>query len=179
MNKLLALLIVPVLCAWGNLAAANSFTPEESQGWRMSHSPDMVFESEFTSEGLSITFQGVQNSPNYISLSTDVGWEVGAKGQIDVTLRAQQKRGIYFAVELLTSEGATYRAIASGDPKRGYMIDTEPTVAEVPFSLFADQSGNRLPENSPIARVALIFAVEPEVSNTITIGKVGIVNRGN
>jgi hypothetical protein len=179
MNKLLALLALPAVCAFGNLTASNSFTPEESQGWRTSHSPDMSFQTEFTSEGLSFTFQGIPNSPNYMALSTEVGWDAGAKGLIEITLRAAEKRGIYFAVELLSADGVKYRAIASGDPKRGYVIDTEPTVAELPFSLFVDEGQNRLPENTPIARISLIFAAEPGISNTITINKVSIVNRGN
>jgi len=174
-------LFVAALACIATVRADNvrSLKPEESQGWKFIHSPEMNFQSEFNADGLAITYQGVANSPNYISASADVDWEAGPKGTLDVTVRGEQERAVYFAVGLTTTDGKTFEAVASGDPKRGFKMTQDEAAATIPLSMFVDKEGDHLEAGAQIARVALIFAIEPEVTNTLYITKVSLTASAN
>jgi len=176
-SRMVATLMAGMLAMMGQaMGGLQTLEPDQSQEWKFSHSPEMTFQSEFGADGLMLQFQGVAGSPNYMSASAAVEWETPAKGNIEVSLRAEQDRGIYFAVEIATTDGKTYQAVASGDPKRGYKLAMKWATAELPISMFVDKQGNALEEGQLIARIGLIFAVEPDISNTVYINKVSLIS---
>ncbi len=152
-----------------------SIVPSDSQSWKFDHSPEMGFQSEFTSEGLKLSLQGTPGSANWTSSSVDVDWITPAKGEVAITLRAEEQKATYFAVLLVSSDGKKYEAIVSGNPSKGYLITTEDATADVPLSMFADSEGHRISEGTSISRVAIIFSIEPNFANSITIAKIDLL----
>ncbi len=141
MNNICRFLMVASLALSGGSAFAESIgslTPSESQSWKFDHSPEMGFQSELTSDGLRLALQGVPGSANWTSSSVDVDWITPAKGTVAITLRAEEQKATYFAVQLVASDGKKYEAIVSGNPSKGYLITTEDATADVPLSMFAD-----------------------------------------
>lgn len=180
MNNICRFLMVASLTMSAGCIFAESLgmlTPSDSQGWKFAHSPEMGFQSEFTSEGLRLALQGVPGSANWSSSSVDVDWITPAKGAVAITLRAEEQKATYFAVQLVGSDGKKYDAVVSGNPSRGYLITTEDATAEVPLSMFVDAEGHPISEGTSISRVAVIFSIEPNFANSISIAKIDLTSK--
>lgn len=141
------------------------------QNWTSAKEKNVTLKMDVGADGLALRFEaGVEPNNNFFSAGTDWNWVVPSAGKITAEVRAEQRHGHYFAIRLYTSTNKSFGA-TFGTPDKGFLFTPDSKTAEVSIDAFRGKGGERLTSGTHIIRVALEFAIEPGVSNTVYVNK--------
>jgi dienelactone hydrolase len=166
----IAAVLIAALLATASAEENQTLNIAPNQQWNFPQEKSVTLKPSLGAKGLVLQFQGGEKANNFFAASTAWNWTVPASGKIIVETRADTEHAHYFALRLYTKAGKSY-GTTFGTAKKGFLFTQAGTTGEVSLSDFQSKDHEKLATGDEVQQVALEFAIEPGVANTIYISK--------
>ncbi len=156
----LALAVFLSLCS-SSKADTQTLSLADKKDVTFSHSPEMHFETTVDGDGITLKFQGVPNSPNWMRTNIPCTLTAPSAGSLEIEYRSEYPMNRYFAVDVITADNQQYSA-RLGSKEQGYRFSAMKSEASVPLAELKNKGGTPLPATAPIVQINLIMTSSPE-----------------
>jgi len=146
------------------------------QAVKFSHSPQMQFKGENSAEGISMEFQGMAGSPNWMQALIPCEWTLPKDGQIELDVRSSPAINRYFAISIQTADGMKYQGKLSDSPT-GFKFSTDKTTEMILLSDLVAQDGSHPSADAAVTHVGLVMTTVPEESpKTVFVSEIRLTS---